>query len=223
MRVFAGLPTIAVILRFGRIAEGALSTIVESGEEVCFSVRPPAGGASMVSGNFECLDDDAPPGPVGAVLYDEHMTPVWSSKPGASEGHFAIHGRGKLSLKYELCFQNGRLGSDDAYAPKDGIDREIGFALRITSPSRELEDEAGPDNRLTAHLLEMSDQLRDGLTSMADHQDYMKEREQHHMMLAFHTIDRLVQWTVLEAAVLVLISLGQVLYLKKFFEQRRYL
>ena len=127
------------------------------------------------------------------------------------------------SGKYELCFQNGRLGSDDAYAPKDGIDREIGFALRVVPPSRELEDEAGPDNRLTAHLLELSDQLQDGLRNMADHQAYMRERENRHRMLAMLTFDRLMQWTVLEAVVLALISLGQVLYLKKFFEQKRYL
>lgn len=63
----------------------------------------------------------------------------------------------------------------------------------------------------------------EGLNTMSDHQEYMRGRENRHSVLADTTLSRIVQWTVLEAVVLILISCGQVLYLKKFFEQRRYL
>lgn len=218
MQVFVLFIAVAV-LQFGGFADGAMSTIVESGEEECFAVYVPPGEMSMISGNFECLDDDLKPGPIGVTLYDPKMTPAWRSRAGATEGKFTIYGTGK----HELCIQNGQLGSDDFFAPPDGNDREVGFAVRVTPPSRGLEGAAGPDDRLTSHLMEMSTKLLDGMHTMSDHQEYMRERENRHTILADTTFDRVVQWTVLEAVVLILISLGQVLYLRKFFEQRRYL
>lgn len=147
------------------------------------------------------------------------MTPIWRSRQIASEGSFTVYGTGK----FQLCIQNGNIGSDDFYAPKDGIGREVGFSIRVVAPERELEGEAGPDNRLNSNLMEMSQKLMNGLHTMSDHQDYMRERENRHTILADTTFNRVVQWTMLEAVVLVLVSIGQVLYLKKFFEQRRYL
>ena len=114
------------------------------------------------------------------------------------------------------------MGSDDYVAEQDGHDREVGFAIRVTPPSRGLE-EAGPDDGLNANLIKLSDKLLEGLQTMTDHQEYMREREYRHTALADVTFNRVVQWTVLEAIVLALISLGQVLYLKKFFEVKTYL
>jgi hypothetical protein len=166
------------------------------------------------------LDDELSPDPVGVTLYDEKMAPVWRSKSGASEGAFSVRGSGK----YELCIQNGSLGSDDYYAARDGNSREVGFAVRVVPPLRGLEDEkVGPDDRLTSNLLEMCATMNRGLQTMLDHQEYMRERENRHTALADTTFHRVVQWTVLEAVVLVLIACGQVLYLKRFFEQTRYL
>lgn len=215
------LLALILILQLSGLADGALSTTVESGEEECFVVRAPAGEVSTISGNFDCLDDDLEAGVVGVTLYDEKSTPVWQSYTGATEGSFSLYGSGR----FELCIQNGQLGSDDKFYPKDGIAREVGFAIRVAPQSqRGMEDgKAGPDDRLTSHLLEQSAKLMDGLHTMMDHQEYMRGRENKHSVLAEMTFNRVVQWTVLEAIVLALIACGQVLYLKKFFEQRRYL
>ena len=153
------------------------------------------------------------------ICFYIQKTPVWRSEREAQEGTFSITGEGK----YELCIQNGAMGSDDLVGSKDGIDREVGFAIRVVPPVRGIEGEAGPDDRLTSHLIELSEKLTEGLDTMTDHQEYMRERENRHTVLADSTFNRVVQWTFLEAVVLVLISFGQVLYLKKFFEQRRYL
>lgn len=220
MKDFTVLITAVLLFLFCRIADGALSTVIDSGEEECFAIRAPPGESSMISGSYDCLDDELEPDPVGVILYDKQMKPVWRSRSGASEGSFQLYGSGK----YELCIQNGSLGSDDYFAPKDGNDREIGFSLRVIPQSRGTENnEAGPDNRLVTNLMKMSDQLIAGLDTMTDHQEYMRERENRHTILTDTTFNRVVQWTVLEAIVLVLISCGQVLYLKKFFEQTRYL
>ena len=81
------------------------------------------------------------------------------------------------SGKFELCAQNGSLGSDNYYAAKDGNSRELGFAVHVIPPIWGLEDDrVGPDDRLTFNLLEMllemSARLHRGLQTMSDHQEY---------------------------------------------------
>lgn len=180
------------------------------------------------------MDDDKSPSPIGVVLYDPDMKVIWQSRPSSSEGSFRFPtstttGRRAQSahlvgLKYQLCIQNGNLGADDYIGEQDGLDREVGFALRVSTPRRYLEDsEAGPDDVLTAHLVEMTRELMEGLETMTDHQEYVREREARHLDLSQSTFRRIVQWTVVEAGVLILIAGGQVYYLRKFFEQKRYL
>ena len=211
---------LATIISNIATVEGAYETVVESGEEECFTIRAPSNFESTINGNYEALDDELSPDPIAVVLYNSKQTPIWRSAPKASEGTFSIpHASGK----FELCIQNGKAGSDDYVAEKDGVDREVGFAFRVILPQRALEDAAGPDDRLTANLISMSDVLMEGLRTMSDHQEYMRGRENRHTTLAELTFHRIVQWTVLEAVVLIIISFGQVLYLKKFFEQKRYL
>jgi hypothetical protein len=60
-------------LRGFRIAEGALSATVRSGEEHCYNVIAPAGVQSTIHGNFDILDDNSSPDPIGVVLYDSKM------------------------------------------------------------------------------------------------------------------------------------------------------
>ena len=73
----------------------------------------------------------------------------------------------------------------------------MGFSLRVMSTLRGLEGAAGPDDRLTSHLMEMSTKLLDGMHTMSDHQEYMRERENRHTVLVDTTFDRVVQWTML--------------------------
>lgn len=70
--------TVAFLFCGVRVAEGAMSATVESGEEHCYNVIAPKGVKSTISGNFDILDDNAPPDPVGVVLYDSNMVSVIS-------------------------------------------------------------------------------------------------------------------------------------------------
>jgi len=171
------------------------------------------------SGNFDCLDDNLSPDPVSIVLYDSKFTTVWQSKAGASEGIFSHLGSGR----HQLCISNGIMDGDDIYEMYDGNDRTVGFSVRVVTLQRGVEEEEGPDDENTSRLIEMSNSLLSWLSSMMDHQDYMRNREAVHKDLTEATFHRVVRWTLLEAFVLVLVSGGQVIYLRKFFEQRRYL
>ena len=56
-----------------KAVEGAFSATVESGEEHCYNVIAPAGVQSTIHGNFDILDDNESPDPIGVVLYDSRM------------------------------------------------------------------------------------------------------------------------------------------------------
>merc|ERR1719410_780253 len=107
----------------------------------------------------------------------------------------------------------------------DGIDRHVGFSVRVVPIQRDAPEEGkeGPGDESTVRLIEMSSELLNWIESLGDHHDYMRHRESVHRDLAEATFRRVIRWTLLEALVLVLVSSGQVVYLKKFFEQRRYL
>ena len=48
MKDFTVLITAVLLFLFCRVADGALSTLIESGEEECYAVRAPPGATSMI-------------------------------------------------------------------------------------------------------------------------------------------------------------------------------
>ncbi|GFY75607.1 transmembrane emp24 domain-containing protein 2 [Trichonephila inaurata madagascariensis] len=79
-------------------------------------------------------------------------------------------------------------------------------------------------NHLRSHqnkLEEMIKELSTSLTSVKHEQEYMAVRDRIHRGINESTNSRVVMWAFFEAVVLVTMTLGQVYYLKRFFEVRR--
>ncbi|CAD5120812.1 DgyrCDS9370 [Dimorphilus gyrociliatus] len=70
-------------------------------------------------------------------------------------------------------------------------------------------------------LEEMVNELSTALTGVKHEQEYMEVRERIHRAINDNTNSRVVLWSFFEALVLVCMTLGQVYYLKRFFEVRR--
>ncbi|XP_033626965.1 transmembrane emp24 domain-containing protein 2-like [Asterias rubens] len=70
-------------------------------------------------------------------------------------------------------------------------------------------------------LEDMINQLATGLTAVKHEQEYMEVRERVHRSINDNTNSRVVLWSFFESLVLVAMTLGQVYYLKRFFEVRR--
>lgn len=87
---------------------------------------------------------------------------------------------------------------------------EVGFAFRKNNVGE-------PDSQLSASIAE----LLEGLQTLADHQSYMREREELHRDITESTNYRVLIWTVIEALTLALISMWQLFNVRKFFEVRR--
>jgi hypothetical protein len=177
-------------------------------------------------GDFDLLDDELSPDPLNVILYNNDFDVVWHSESGATEGSFRFP---KVTGRHLLCIQNGKLGKeegshDDGYDDRvdDGEERTVGFALRVIPPSHVMEEE-GPDEHDALLLMERAEALYEDLAELEDHQGYLREREAAHREIAEKTFAYIWRWTLLEAFVVCAISTSQVLYLRKFFETRRYL
>ena len=59
--------------------------------------------------------------------------------------------------------------------------------------------------------------------NLVDHYVYLRNREALAVQLSQQIQNRVMGWTVLEAVLVILMAVGQVMYWKKFFETRRYL
>lgn len=71
------------------------------------------------------------------------------------------------------------------------------------------------------NLDEMIKQLASSLRSVKHEQEYMSVRDRIHRNINESTNSRVVTWAFFEALVLVIMVIGQVMYLKRFFEVRR--
>lgn len=59
------------------------------------------------------------------------------------------------------------------------------------------------------------------LTGVKQEQEYMQVRDRIHRSINESTNSRVVMWSFFEALILVAMTVGQVYYLKRFFEVRR--
>ncbi|KAJ8953716.1 hypothetical protein NQ314_007326 [Rhamnusium bicolor] len=117
---------------------------------------------------------------------------------------FAAHTQGV----YTYCFSNKM----STMTPK-----VVMFNMAIgESPKAEAQE-----GETTNKLEEMIRELSASLTGVKQEQEYMQVRDRIHRSINESTNSRVVMWSFFEALILVAMTVGQVYYLKRFFEVRR--
>mmetsp|Transcript_5979 Transcript_5979/g.8467 ORF Transcript_5979/g.8467 Transcript_5979/m.8467 type:complete len:206 (-) Transcript_5979:1423-2040(-) len=182
---------------------------LEAGERECFMIEVTAGAA--VSGNYELIKPNDKAKPLSVTVSSEDAEKALYANHGSPDGTFAFDVKDGGIL--DLCLANGKKGKSD------GIARSVGFAIRVTSQHTVIEnvDNAGSLNE----LLEVAEQLNEGLLTLTDHQSYMREREETHRKTLTTTKSRIFYWTCIETIVLVLLALWQIISVRHFFEIKR--
>lgn len=103
----------------------------------------------------------------------------------------------------------------------------VGFNVRIENTVETVqtlpEGEVGPNAKRAIELMTSISVIERNWKNLMDHFDFLRNREATHIRLSEQINQRVIHWSIVEALLVVGMSIGQVLYWRKFFEQRRYL
>lgn len=172
---------------------------IDAHSEECFFERAKAG--TKLGFTFEVTDggfldiDIMIKDPDGGILHKEDR---------ASSGKYTIEAN--KDGKYTYCFGNKM----STVTPK-----VVMFSLEIGEPHKGKVEQ----DKLDA----MVQELGSSVISLKHDLDYMAVRDRLHRQINEATNSRVITWTFFELIILLIVSVGQVYYLKRFFEVRRVL
>ncbi|CAJ0597291.1 unnamed protein product [Cylicocyclus nassatus] len=179
---------------------------IDANEEQCFFDRVIS--ATKIGLMFEVaeggfLDIDVKiTGPDNKIIYK-------GERESSGKYTFAAH----MDGVYTYCFGNKM----STMTPK-----AVMFTIEIVEPQQQQQQGAAQNQDAADNqkLEEMVRELSTALMSVKHEQEYMEVRERVHRSINENTNSRVVLWAVFEALVLVSMTVGQIWYLKRFFEVR---
>ncbi|KAH7731863.1 SEL-9 protein [Aphelenchoides avenae] len=180
---------------------------IDANEEQCFFDRVTSGTKmglmfEVAEGGF--LDIDVKiTGPDNKEIYK-------GERESSGKYTFAAH----MDGIYTYCFSNKM----STMTPKVVMFTVDVAAATQAQQQQQADATHDADNQ---KLEEMIKELSTALTSVKHEQEYMEVRERVHRSINENTNSRVVMWAVFEAFVLVSMTVGQIYYLKRFFEVRR--
>lgn len=180
---------------------------VDAHAEECFFERVEYGtkmGLSFEIAEGGFLDIDVViKGPDGKIIYE-------GERETSGKFTFAAHTSGD----YTYCFSNQK----STMTPK-----VVMFHMDVGETPKQPGAEANAEGHDTnqGKLDDMIKELSNSLWGVKNEQEYMQVRDRNHRAINESTNSRVVIWSFFEASVLVCMSLGQIYYLKRFFEVRR--
>jgi len=200
------------------IIHAELSMELSPYEEACFVLRT-HDKTRLLTGNYEMLNPNLSPDPL-LVYIMENDKVVWHSKPGHSFDTF--HAKCQKDKKYWLCIQNSSHGPlSEGQEPRhpDEETRKVGFNYRMHAEPKAVAAEWDSDK--SEEWMDISMEIADDLSDMEDHIGYNKRREADHRSLVEKTFSDVLLWTLMEAAMVVLSALGQVLFYRRYLEKKQ--
>lgn len=179
--------------------------VVPSGEEVCFHENAKASERIHCEWNVQkggMLDLDVK---VTSPTND-HVYSALQESLGSMAFYATVEG------VYTICFSNKRTQSNLK------AEKQVWAKISVGEPPDLVE--IAKAEHLTP-IEERIKRLHDSMITVRDLQDQMREQDEARHRVTRSTRSWLLWFSVLEAIVLVAVSLWQILYLKSFFEVRR--
>ncbi|XP_008556582.1 transmembrane emp24 domain-containing protein 2 [Microplitis demolitor] len=142
-------------------------------------------------------------GPDGKIIHE-------GEQEGSGKYTFAANVDGR----YTYCFSNKK----STMTPKN-----VMFNIDVHQPTKNKDENVPTDEDSVNHrkLEDMITDLGNGLRDVRNEQEYMAVRDRNHRAINESTNFRVVLWSIFEATVLAAMTVGQIFYLKRFFEVRR--
>lgn len=217
-----------LILLFSLPDAAALTFTLAPYDDECFLMHTPKNAdlKLFVSGSFEMLDagsEGLSTEPILFYLMDGTTDEIkYQSKPGTGRGNFRV--RVQPSQKYWLCVQNNSRGPEDEDAEHpDHRPRTVGLKYYLDMSATPQVDPLDPHNQKLETWMQSSAEVLGELTGLNDHFAYMKTREAEQRETMESTFTATMTWTVFEAAMVCVVAIGQVFYLRSFLEKKRYM
>ena len=188
-----------------------------SSEEECLRFMTDNGAEkAAISGDFEVLDVDEFDKLEVKIseIKSDGTNIMWTNTDRESTGTFRL----EYSGTYSICFLNKQ--------ERDDKEIDIGFNIR-SRPIRQVNlddgEEGSSNSEITGTLLDRMREIEENLHILVDHQVGIRDREATHRDIIEATFGRVVKWTISQVVVVLSVACGQIWYLKKFFESKRYL
>lgn len=182
------------------------SFVVDVGhrDEQCFIIRTPKGPEKFViTGTFDMLDGEKRrPHPLKVVILNDKLEHLYESKYATAQGDFHVIANGRLSL----CVRNNM----DSKASIDRYTRTVGVDVQVRARDA------------SSELAEQIQTVQSKLWNAKTNMDYMRTRESMHREVKERTFTMLIVWSLVEAGCVVVASLLQIWYMRRFVEKRRY-
>nr|CAD2176232.1 unnamed protein product [Meloidogyne enterolobii] len=178
---------------------------IDANEELCFFDRVVSGTKmglmfEVAEGGF--LDIDVKiVGPDNSEIYK-------GERESSGKYTFAAH----MDGPHTYCFSNKM----STMTPK-----VVMFSMDISQPNAHAQEADGKIDADGQKLEEMIRELSAMLTAVKHEQEYMQVRDRVHRSINENTNSRVVIWAIFEAILLISMTVGQIYYLKRFFEVRR--
>jgi hypothetical protein len=198
-------------------------------EEECFLVRTPSAmkTTKLLTGDFELIEDNNGVNADPLLVYVMEATReekiLWRSSPGAARGAFKVTVSGNKG--YWICLQNSSHAPDNEEEEQehpDHVTRQVGLTFKV----KQIHEKPAPlvfSPNNSDEWMAKSAEVTSELQTLVNHQDYMRVRESIHRSIVEATFTATMVWTLIEAGMVTLVAAGQVFYLRRFLENKRYM
>jgi len=183
-------------------------------------------------GNYDLLDDKLSADPLSVVAMELDTGKThYRSPTGQSNSFFSLYNPGTNkpqgnfvpTNRYQICIQNGLIQQHPNQKhwkrKQDKFDRNVGLNIRVQPKPPTITQMDTASRGMVKH----ADKMTHTLNFLYNHYENRKFRESYHRSVVESVFTELMLWLIAEAGILIVLAVGQIYYLRRYFNKKRFL